>query len=114
MSHIQCISPVVLALILASATLADDKRVPPAGGEKAAPPRVLRIGAVASAPSAVTVFENFRRYFDKTDLPVDYVLYSNYDSLVDALKNGHVDICGTPRWPTPDTTWLATERVRRS
>jgi ABC-type phosphate/phosphonate transport system substrate-binding protein len=66
------------------------------GGEKA-PPRVLRIGAVAYAPSAVTVFEGMRRYFAKTDLPVDYVLYSNYDALVDALKSGHVDIA----WNTP-------------
>ena len=67
------------------------------GDEKASPPRVIRIGAVAYAPSAVTVFEDVRRYFAKTDLPVDYVLYSNYDSLVDALKRGHVDIA----WNTP-------------
>jgi len=97
MSHIQCIGAVVIALTLSSAAFADDKRVLPAGGGKAVPPRVLRIGAVAYAPSAVTVFENFRRYFAKTDLPVDYVLYSNYDSLVEALKNGHVDIA----WNTP-------------
>jgi ABC-type phosphate/phosphonate transport system substrate-binding protein len=45
----------------------------------------------------VTVFENLRRYFAKTDLPVDYVLYSNYDSLVEALKKGHVDVA----WNTP-------------
>ena len=64
---------------------------------KGTPPRVLRIGAVAYAPSAVTVFENLRRYFAKTDLPVDYVLYSNYDALVDALRNGQVDIA----WNTP-------------
>jgi ABC-type phosphate/phosphonate transport system substrate-binding protein len=58
---------------------------------------VLRIGAVAYAPSAVTVFDNLRRYFAKTDLPVDYVLYSNYDALVDALRKGHVDVA----WNTP-------------
>jgi phosphonate transport system substrate-binding protein len=97
MSHIQCIGTVVIALTLASATQADDKRALPSGGEKAASPRVLRIGAVAYAPSAVTVFEDLRRYFAKTDLPVDYVLYSNYDALVDALRNGHVDIA----WNTP-------------
>jgi ABC-type phosphate/phosphonate transport system substrate-binding protein len=97
MSHIQSIGAVVIALILSSATRADDKQVLPSGCEKGTPPRVLRIGAVAYAPSAVTVFENFRRYFAKSDLPVDYVLYSNYDSLVDALKNGHVDIA----WNTP-------------
>jgi ABC-type phosphate/phosphonate transport system substrate-binding protein len=97
MPYIPGISTVVIALTLASATLAGDDRVPPTGGEKAAPPRVLRIGAVAYAPSAVTVFENLRRYFARTDLPVDYVLYSNYDALVDALRNGHVDIA----WNTP-------------
>ena len=69
----------------------------PTDGEKATPPHVLRIGAVAYAPSAVTVFENLRRYFAKSDLPVDYVLYSNYDALVDALRDGHVDIA----WNTP-------------
>jgi ABC-type phosphate/phosphonate transport system substrate-binding protein len=96
MSCIQCITVVVVTLTLAGATLAGDKRALPPGGEKAAP-RVLRIGAVAYAPSAVTVFENLRRYFAKTDLPIDYVLYSNYDALVDALRNGHVDIA----WNTP-------------
>lgn len=94
MSRIQYIGAVVIALALASSARADDKRVP--AGEKGTP-RVLRIGAVAYAPSAVTVFENFRRHFAKTDLPVDYVLYSNYDALVEALKNGHVDIA----WNTP-------------
>src|SRR6478609_10039222 len=97
MSHTRCVGTVVLALALAGTARPDDRRVPPAGGAKGTPPRVLRIGAVAYAPSAVTVFENVRRYFAKTDLPVDYVLYSNYDALVDALKNGHVDIA----WNTP-------------
>ena len=97
MTLIQCISTVAAALALAGAPRPDDTRVPPAAGQKATPPRVLRIGAVAYAPSAVTVFENFRRYFAKTDLPIDYVLYSNYDALVDALKNGHVDVA----WNTP-------------
>src|SRR5580704_3335247 len=97
MSHIRCIATVVIALTLASATLVGAKRALPTGGEQAAPPRVVRIGAVAYAPSAVTIFENLRRYFAKTDLPVDYVLYSNYDSLVEALKNGHVEIA----WNTP-------------
>jgi phosphonate transport system substrate-binding protein len=85
-------------LMLAAVVLA--ALIPPihsTGGEKAAPPRVLRVGAVAYAPSAVTVFEDFRRYFAKTDLPVDYVLYSNYDALVHALKSGHVDVA----WNTP-------------
>ncbi len=87
MLHRLCLSTAIVALTL----------TPASAGEKTAPPRVLRIGAVAYAPSAVTVFDNMRRYFAKTDLPIDYVLYSNYDALVDALKNGHVDIA----WNTP-------------
>jgi phosphonate transport system substrate-binding protein len=97
MSYVPSIGIVVVLLTLAGSVRAGDTPVRPAGGEKAAPQRVLRIGAVAYSPSAVTVFENLRHYFAKTDLPVDYVLYSNYDSLVDALRKGHVDIA----WNTP-------------
>ncbi len=64
---------------------------------KEKPARVIRIGAVAYAPGAVTVFEGMRRYFDRNGLPVDYVLYSNYDALVTALEKGQVDIA----WNTP-------------
>ena len=91
------IGAVVLTLTMASATFAAEKGVVAIGGAKKTAPRVVRIGAVAYAPSAVTVFENLRHYFAKTDLPVDYVLYSNYDSLVDALSKGQVDIA----WNTP-------------
>jgi phosphonate transport system substrate-binding protein len=59
--------------------------------------KVIRIGAVAYSPAAVTIFEDIRRYFDRKGMPVDYVLYSNYDSLVEALKKGQVDIA----WNTP-------------
>jgi ABC-type phosphate/phosphonate transport system substrate-binding protein len=57
----------------------------------------LRIGAVAYSPAAVTIFEGVRRYFDSNGMPVDYVLYSNYDALVEALDDGQVDIA----WNTP-------------
>jgi phosphonate transport system substrate-binding protein len=59
--------------------------------------KVIRIGAVAYSPAAVTIFEDIRRYFDRKGLPVDYVLFSNYDSLVEALQKGQVDIA----WNTP-------------
>jgi ABC-type phosphate/phosphonate transport system substrate-binding protein len=58
---------------------------------------VTRIGAVAYAPSAVTIFEGLTRYLNKRGLPADYVLYSNYDALVAALERGEVDIA----WNTP-------------
>lgn len=59
--------------------------------------RPIRIGAVAYAPSAVTIFNGLTRYLDKNGLPSDYVLYSNYDSLVEALARNEIDIA----WNTP-------------
>lgn len=56
-----------------------------------------RIGAVAYSPAAVTIFRSLTGYLNKNGLPSDYVLYSNYDSLVAALDRGEVDIA----WNTP-------------
>lgn len=55
-------------------------------------PRTLLVGAVAYHPRVVTVWEGFRRYFGDRGLDVDYVLYSNYERLVDALVDGAVDL----------------------
>lgn len=64
---------------------------------KQPPAPVLKVGAVAYGPSAVTIWEGIRRYFARKDMPIDYVLYSNYDALVQALRDGHVDVA----WNTP-------------
>lgn len=61
------------------------------------PSRPLRIGAVAYGPDAVVVWRGMRRYFDRQQMPIDFVLYSNYDALVEALHTGHVDIA----WNNP-------------
>lgn len=66
-------------------------------GTKEARAKVIRIGAVAYSPAAVTIFEDIRRYFDRNGQPVDYVLFSNYDALTDALLKKQVDIA----WNTP-------------
>ncbi len=72
------------ALLLAAPAFADE-------------PKTVRIGAVASGPESVTLWRNIRRHLAQNDFPIDYVLYSNYDALVRALKDGHVDIA----WNTP-------------
>jgi ABC-type phosphate/phosphonate transport system substrate-binding protein len=54
--------------------------------------RTLLVGAVAYHPRVVTVWEGFRQYFAERGLDVDYVLYSNYERLVDALVAGTVDL----------------------
>ncbi len=89
------LSVIVLAIAASPMAAAGDRGA--AGGPKKAPPKVVRIGAVAYAPSAVTIFEDLRRYFDRHGMPVDYVLYSNYDALVEALRKGEVEIA----WNTP-------------
>jgi ABC-type phosphate/phosphonate transport system substrate-binding protein len=57
----------------------------------------LRLGAVAYAPSSVTVFRDLTRYLTKNGLSADFILYSNYDALVDALERNEVDVA----WNTP-------------
>jgi len=85
---IRAVGAVVAAWGLSSA-LADEP-VRPAG-------RITRIGAVAYSPAAVTIFQGLTRYLNGGGLPADYVLYSNYDSLIAALARGEIDIA----WNTP-------------
>ncbi len=50
------------------------------------------IGAVAYDPRVVPIWEGMRDYFREASLPIDYVLYSNYDRQVEALLAGHIDV----------------------
>jgi phosphonate transport system substrate-binding protein len=63
--------------------------------------RPILIGAVAYDPKVVPIWEGMRDYFREIGPPIDYVLYSNYDRLVRALLDRHVDI----GWNT-NLAWL--------
>ncbi len=52
----------------------------------------LLIGAVSYHPRVVTVWERFREYFEARGAPVDYLLFSNYERLVEAVLDGMVEI----------------------
>jgi len=52
----------------------------------------LLIGAVAYTPNVVPIWEGIRDYFDTPDTAMDFVLFSNYGRLVDALRAGMIDI----------------------
>jgi ABC-type phosphate/phosphonate transport system substrate-binding protein len=52
----------------------------------------IKVGAVAYDPKAVTIWELINEYFRSRGVRNDYVLFSNYESLVDALLAGVVDI----------------------
>jgi ABC-type phosphate/phosphonate transport system substrate-binding protein len=66
---------------------------------------VTLVGAIAYHPRIVTIWEGFRPYFAARETPTDYVLYSNYERLVDALIEGEVDI----GWNT-NTAYVAAEQ----
>lgn len=53
---------------------------------------MIVVGAVAYHPRVVTVWERFREWFGEQGLPIDYVLFSNYERLVEALLGGDVDL----------------------
>ena len=67
----------------------------------------LKIGAVAYAPKVVTIWEGIREYLCERGLRTEYVLYSSYAALVDALVAGHIDIA----WNTPLAYLQVKERL---
>lgn len=66
---------------------------------------LLTVGAVAYHPRIVTIWERFRSYFAQAGAPTDYLLYSSYERLVDAVLAGEVEI----GWNT-NTAFVALER----
>jgi ABC-type phosphate/phosphonate transport system substrate-binding protein len=66
----------------------------------------LLLGAVAYDPKVVTIWAGFRRWFHEHDIPVDYLLYSNYEHQVEDLVAGRIDIA----WNSP-LAWVRTRRM---
>jgi phosphonate transport system substrate-binding protein len=65
----------------------------------------ILLGAVAYDPKVVPIWEGIREHFQTEGVPLDFVLFSNYERQVKALLAGHIDVA----WNTP----LAHVRVRR-
>jgi ABC-type phosphate/phosphonate transport system substrate-binding protein len=66
----------------------------------------LRVGAVAYDPKVVTIWEGFKAHFEKRGIPIDYVLYSNYDAQVEANLAGEIDVA----WNSP-LAWVKSQLV---
>ena len=66
----------------------------------------LTLGAVAYDPKVVTIWEGFKSWFIDHDLPFDFVLYSNYERLVEGHLLGEVDAA----WNSP-LAWIEAERA---
>jgi ABC-type phosphate/phosphonate transport system substrate-binding protein len=86
MKTLTSLAALLLLLPLAGPAYADEPRA-----------AAVRVGAVASGPESVTLWRDVKAHLGKNGFPIDYVLYSNYDALVEALKAGHVQIA----WNTP-------------
>src|SRR5262245_62364728 len=52
---------------------------------------MLRIGGVAS-PGHITVFRGLKTHFQQHGIALDWVLYSNYDALVEAFATREIDL----------------------
>ncbi|HZY84506.1 MAG TPA: PhnD/SsuA/transferrin family substrate-binding protein [Gemmataceae bacterium] len=64
------------------------------------------VGAVAYDPRVVPIWEGMRDYFREAGLPIDAVLYSNYDRQVRALLDRQIDIA----WNT-NLAWVKAHRA---
>ena len=70
---------------------------------------VLILGAVAYAPKVVTIWEGFKEHFIKHGLPFDYILYSNYETQVEHLLAGSIDVA----WNSP-LAWIRADRLAKA
>ncbi|MFC4314560.1 phosphate/phosphite/phosphonate ABC transporter substrate-binding protein [Steroidobacter flavus] len=69
-------------------------------------PRPLVLGAVATDPKVVTVWDAFQRYFIQRGLPFEYVLYSNYEQQVRNHFDGQCHVAlNSP------LAWIEVERL---
>lgn len=66
----------------------------------------LILGAVAYDPKVVTIWEGFQAYLRAHALPFDFLLYSNYERLVEGHLAGEVQVA----WNSP-LAWIEIERV---
>ncbi|MET0519095.1 MAG: phosphate/phosphite/phosphonate ABC transporter substrate-binding protein [Burkholderiaceae bacterium] len=70
---------------------------------------LLLMGAVAYAPKVVTIWEGFKAFFARNGLAFDYVLYSNYESQVEAQFDGHIHLA----WNSP-LAWVRARRIAQA
>lgn len=66
----------------------------------------LLLGAVAYDPKVVTIWEGFRAHFQARGLDFDFLLFSNYEQLVESHFAGAVHVA----WNSP-LAWIEAERL---
>ncbi len=66
----------------------------------------LLLGAVAYDPKVVTIWSGFRSWLRARDLPIDFVLYSNYERQAEDLVSGRIHAA----WNSP-LAWIRASRL---
>ena len=64
----------------------------------------ILVGAVVYDPKVVVIWDIIKEFFINESCPMDYVFYSNYELMVEALVAGHIHIA----WNSP-LAWLEAE-----
>jgi len=75
---------------------------------KDAPQGRLLLGAVAYDPKVVTIWEGFRTRFQALGLDFDFLLFSNYEQLVESHLAGAVQLA----WNSP-LAWIEADRAAK-
>jgi ABC-type phosphate/phosphonate transport system substrate-binding protein len=66
----------------------------------------ILVGAVIYDPKVSVIWDIIREFFDANGCPMDAVFYSNYELMVSALVQGHIEIA----WNSP-LAWLDAQRL---
>jgi phosphonate transport system substrate-binding protein len=66
----------------------------------------LLIGAVAYDARVVPIWDGFQRWFAARGLPIDFVLFTNYERQVEAQLRGVIDLA----WNSP-LAWIEARRI---
>lgn len=69
----------------------------------------LMLGAVAYAPKVVTIWEGFKAHFAERGFAFDYLLFSNYETQVEAQFKGDIAFA----WNSP-LAWVRADRMARA
>ena len=72
-------------------------------------PQPLMLGAVAYAPKVVTIWEGFKSYLGERGFAMDYILYSNYETQIEAQIEGKIAFA----WNSP-LAWVRADRMARA
>ena len=71
--------------------------------------RPLKVGAVMYDPKVSVIWEIIRDFFDAQRAPIDVAFYNTYETQVDALLDGTIDIA----WNSP-LAWVDAQRRSRN